>query len=191
MNTTIITTTMARNIIIEGHMITTHKDRERLARLIDNTFFANFDGDRPAQACLYWAHYTVEVLKALGIRAIIQAGSASWPRVRPDQDDGTTPTHLTYAWEPNSVTTKTRLAAGVMPEMHVWAAIPDRGEIIDMTTRYWPKQCLLIQERDWPGEKPPTYFWGTAEELPDGVIYAPDMKAIALALHLLKGDHHE
>lgn len=163
-------------------------DREHLARLIDNTFYAHYDGGRSGQACLYWAHYTVEVLKALGIRAIIQAGSASWPRLRPDQDDGVSPTHHSYVWEPDSLVTKARLAAGDMPELHVWAAVPERGEIIDMTTRYWPEQCLLIQGLNWPGDKPPTYFWGTADELPDGVLYAPDMKAIALALHLLKGD---
>jgi hypothetical protein len=167
---------------------TVQSERDRLARLINNTFFAHYDGDRPAQACLYWACYTVEVLMALGIRAIIQAGSASWPRLRPDQDDGVSPTHHSYVWEPDSAATRFRLAAGDLPEMHVWAAVPERGEIIDMTTRYWPDQCLSIQELDWPGDKPPTYFWGTADEVPDGVIYAADMKAIALALHLLKGD---
>ena len=163
-------------------------DRERLARIIDNTFFAHYDGSRAGQACLYWAHYTVEVLTALGIRAIIQAGSASWPRVRPDQDDGVSPTHHSYVWEPDSAVTKARIATGDMPEMHVWAAIPALRQIIDMTTRYWPEQCLLIQGRNWPGNEPPTYFWGTARELPDGVIYAPDLQAIALALHLLNGD---
>lgn len=75
-----------------------------------------------------------------------------------------------------------------MPELHVWAAIPGLRQIIDMTTRYWPEQCVLIQGLDWPGDKPPTYFWGTAHELPDGVVYAPDMQAIAVALHLLNGD---
>ncbi|MCI0640721.1 MAG: hypothetical protein L0Y72_24350 [Gemmataceae bacterium] len=167
---------------------TAQGERDRLARLIDNTFFAHYDGGRPAQACLYWAHYTVEVLTALGVSAIIQAGSASWPRLRPDQDDGTSPTHHSYVWEPDSEVTKARLAAGDLPEIHVWAAIPERGELIDMTTRYWPEQCRLIQGLDWPGEKPPTYFWGTADEVPERVLYKPDMKAIALALHLSKGD---
>jgi hypothetical protein len=168
-------------------MVTVRCEWDRLARLIDSTFFANYDGGRPGQACLYWAHYTVEVLKALGIRAVIQAGSASWPRLRPDQDNGVAPTHHSYVWEPDSATTKARLAAVGMPELHVWAAIPARGEIIDMTTRFWPEQCRLIQRLDWPGDKPPTYFWGTADEVPDGVVYTPDMTAIALALHLLNG----
>jgi hypothetical protein len=168
-------------------MTTTQSERNRVARLIDNTFLANYDGGRPSQACLYWAHYTVEVLTALGIRAIIQAGSASWPRVRPDRDDGVSPTHHSYVWEPDSAVTKARVAAGEMPELHVWAAIPARGEIIDMTTRYWPKQCRLIQGLDWPGDQPPSYFWGAAGELPEGVLYAPDMQAIALAFRLLAG----
>ena len=47
-----------------------------------------------------------------------------------------------------------------------------------MTTRYGPQQCLLIQQCDWPGEKPPTYFWGTGDELPEGVLYQPDVRAI-------------
>ena len=170
-------------------MVTTSQsERYRLARLIENTFFAHYDGGRPGQACLYWAHYTVEVLKALGVLAVFQAGSASWPRLRPDQDDGVSPTHHSYVWEPDSVVTKARIVAGAMPELHVWAAIPEHGEIIDMTTRYWAEQCRLIQKLDWPGDKPPTYFWGTADEMPAGVMYAPDMTAIALALHLLKGD---
>jgi hypothetical protein len=167
---------------------TSASERECLAKLIEKTFFVHYDGGRPAQACLYWAHYTVAVLKALGIRAVIQAGSASWPRLRPDQDDGRSPTHHSYVWEPDSVATKARLVACDLPEIHVWAAIPERGELIDMTTKYWPEQCQLIQGLGWPGDKPPTYFWGTADELPDGVIYRPDMKAIALALRLLKGD---
>ena len=100
-------------------MVTAQRDRERLARLIENTFFAHYDGGRAGQACLYWAHYTVEVLKALGIRAIIQAGSASWPRLRPDQDDGVSPTHHSYVWEQDSVVTTARLAASQMPELHV------------------------------------------------------------------------
>jgi len=172
-------------------MKTNQAERERYARIIDNTFFAHYDGGRPGQACLYWANYTVEVLRALGLRAIIQAGSASWPRLRPDQDDGVSPTHHSYVWEPDSAVTKARLAAGLMPELHVWVAIPHRREVVDMTTRYWPEQCLLIQQRDWPGDKPPKYCWGTADELPEGVLYAPDMKAIALALRLLKGGLHE
>src|SRR4051812_33982043 len=83
-NTTITATSITMNTIIS---------RERIARCIDNTFFEHYDGGRPGQACLYWAHYTVQVLTALGVRAIIQAGSASWPRLRPDQDDGVSPTH--------------------------------------------------------------------------------------------------
>lgn len=169
-------------------MPTAPGERARLARLITNTFFAHYDGGLPSQACLYWAYYTVEVLKAVGIRAVIQAGSASWPRLRSDQDDGVAPTHHSYVWEPDSTVTKARLAAGAMPELHVWAAIPARGELIDMTTKYWPEQCRLIQGLDWPGDTPPAYFWGTADELPDRVLYAPDLKAIAVALHLLQGD---
>ncbi len=168
--------------------MTAPAERERLARLIANTFFAHYDGGREAQACLYWAHYTVELLAALGIRAVIQSGSASWPRLRPDQDDGVAPTHHSYVWEPHSAVTRARIAANTMPEIHVWAAIPERGELIDMTTRYWPEQCRLIQGLDWPNNQPPNYFWGTADELPVGVVYVPDMKAIALALHLLKGE---
>jgi hypothetical protein len=166
---------------------TTREWRERVAKIITNTFFANHD-DRghPEKACLYWAYYTVEVIETFGIRAIIQAGSASWPRVRPDQDDGVSSTHHSYVWEPDSPITKARVAAHELPELHCWAALPNRGEIIDMTTGYWPEQCQRILGLDWPGDKPPAYFWGTAAELPQSVMYAPDMQAIRLVLGLIK-----
>src|SRR5262249_18402555 len=35
-------------------------------------------------------------------RTIIQAGSAQWPRIRPEMDDGVSPTHFAYEWDGDS-----------------------------------------------------------------------------------------
>ena len=77
------------------------------------------------------------------------------------------------------------MALGNMPEMHVWVGIPDRQEIVDMTTKYWPLLCQQSAKADWPGPKPPDFFW--SHEPPDRVIYQADPLAITAALGLLSG----
>lgn len=163
-------------------------NREHIAAEIKDRFLAFYEGDHAQNACLYWSQAAVDVLTDLGHRAIIQAGSCSWPRVFPHQDDGVSATHMSYVWDPGSDLTREMLAQGKMPEMHVWVALPERGEIIDMTTGFWPANCLAILGMDWPGPKPPEYFWGTEEDLPNGVVYDPDVQAIGWALWALRED---
>lgn len=138
-------------------------------------------------ACLYWAAETTRELSRRGLRALIQAGTLMWPRVLPEQDDGVSPTHFSYVWEPNSMTTRNLILAGMLPEMHIWVGLPDSNEIVDLTTKFLPVQCQRLIKYDWPGIKPPDYLWTNAKELPEGVIYEPDIKAIVLALRHLKG----
>ncbi len=38
--------------------------------------------------CLYYAHHTLSVLWRHGFRAVVQAGSLQWPRIRKEDDDG-------------------------------------------------------------------------------------------------------
>lgn len=136
-------------------------------------------------ACLYWAATLIDELSVNGIRGILQAGTLMWPRIRPEQDDGVSPTHFSYVWEANSSTTRTRIAQGLMPEMHVWVGIPETQEIVDLTTRYLKGQCQQLIGHEWIGDDPPHHLWCKCEELPPGVIYRPDRLATMIAWRLL------
>lgn len=145
--------------------------------------------DKLRAACILWAGMLVEVLREDNIRACIQAGSASWPRVRPEQDDGVCMTHFSYVYTPGNgnglLSTAYAVLTGArpLPEMHAWVGIPARSEIIDPTTGMWPEQCKALTGMDWPGDKPPPYFWGTAEDLEryGPVQYKPHLAACRLA----------
>lgn len=51
-------------------------------------------------SCLYWTMTGMGVLLSLGCRALMQAGSMSWPIIPPHLDDGKQSTHFTYEWSP-------------------------------------------------------------------------------------------
>lgn len=139
------------------------------------------DDLNPQAACLYWSIATILVLRSTN-RTILQAGTCLWPRIRPDQDDGTCNTHFGYKWDPDSEKSIYAVSIGALPEMHVWTAQPESGLIIDMTTRFFPEQCKNLICGDWPGDLPPEYFWSTADKLPVGVIYHPTLDATRLAV---------
>lgn len=142
----------------------------------------------PSRSCLYLAATAVVVLERHGVRAVLQAGTSQWPRIRPEEDDGVCSTHFSYMWEPFSETTLRKIREGLLPEMHCWAAIPETGELVDPSTRYLPSQCLITAGLEWTAPLPPDYLW--ADELPPAVVYRPDMLAIKLAITLL-GLHPE
>lgn len=131
-------------------------------------------------------------------RTIIQAGSAGWPRVPADQDDGQSPTHFAYQWDPKSDVARLARAGIVpvvrregglafsLPEMHVWLGCPDSGEIIDFTVGLWPLACKATLGLDWPGPAPADYFWNFGTRRPEGVHYLPDRDAIDLVVELLR-----
>jgi hypothetical protein len=142
----------------------------------------HYQGEDLSVACLYWAYVTTGYLRRFHIPAVIQAGSASWPRMRPEQSRGRI--HFGYHWNPNSPETKIALIKGALPEMHVWAAIPATREIVDLTTAFWPEKSVRLYGLPWTAERPPDYFW--SNELPDGVIYEPEIGAIYVASMLLR-----
>jgi hypothetical protein len=132
-------------------------------------------------------------------RTIIQAGSAQWPRVPPERDDGASPTHFAYEWHPDSevarlvqsglvplVKRADGLVAASLPEMHVWLGCPDTGEVIDFSAGMWPAACAATLGLDWPGPRPPDYFWNFGARLPAGVNYLPEREAIALVVAVLR-----
>ena len=167
-------------------MSTTLYQRLKATGLIEKKFEQLLpDGMQPQAACLVWAAASVAVLRSMGIKCLIQAGTASWPRIRPEQDDGVINTHFSYVWEPDSKTTLEKVVSGEMPEMHVWAGLPDHSEILDMTTKYLPEQAWQLCGMDWPGTIPPRYVWANVKRLPDGVMYQPDIDACKLAIIML------
>lgn len=136
--------------------------------------------------CLFRAFCVCVALKEItGIRGGLQAGSSRWPRLTPEQDDGkeTTHTHFSYEWLPNSPMTIFRSSMGLLPEMHVWAGIMETQEIIDTSTRNLVYNAKHMALMDWPGIKPPDFFWG--QRFPDGVSYEPCQKATKLATDFL------
>jgi len=127
-------------------------------------------------ACFYIAHATVAVLCARGHRAIIQAGSMHW-RMRPDSAAGST--HFGYEFDLAHPFSKMAIASGTIPEVHIWAALPDYGIMIDFSTAW----LRLIAERDhgftWEAEDPPLYVWGRP---PAAAVYRPTIEAIRFVL---------
>jgi hypothetical protein len=148
--------------------------RDSVARLIEKQIP---DGSAGA-ACLLHAGAVIAQLQGYGVSAVLQAGSAGWNRVPPELDDGVSPNAFSYEFRADANFHR-RLAAGMFPEMHCWAAIPATGELIDVTTCFQPGQCRSITGMDWPGPPPPDFFW--ADRLPPGCYYRPDPWAIKIA----------
>lgn len=142
----------------------------------------------PAASCLYWAAATTKVLRRLGQRCVIQAGSAYWPTHPAGEDPPTGVNAFGYEWDrPSSDELALVLSLGWLPEMHCWAALPDAGEIIDCTVGLQADQCLRTQGRR-PLVPYPDYFWGDSDACEQArFIYRADRFAIGLALHLLSG----
>jgi hypothetical protein len=152
----------------------------------------------PVGRCLEiaWQGYCVLKQWPGAPRALIQAGSAQWPRVPPELDDGVMATHFAYEWQPDSeinrlirsgilsiVRRRDGLVGFSLPEMHVWLGCPDTGEIIDFSTGLWPAACKATLGLDWLAPLPPDYLW--ADEVPEGVRYVADRGAIDTALYVL------
>ena len=91
--------------------------------------------NEPGQ-CLHIAHAAVSVLHKFDQYAVIQAGSLQWPRLRPEDDDGVVNTHFAYMWGGLTPESVVSMAAGNLPEIHVWAGLPDEQIIVDFSTRY-------------------------------------------------------
>ena len=140
-------------------------------------------GDRDGQggSCLYWSLTLMGVLLQHGYRALIQAGSMSWPIVPPGEDDGKSPTHFSYEWSPWREESQAALTLGLLPEIHVWVGLPDQNELLDFSTKSLPEQAAkdgLV----WRTAPPPDFLWCGPSELPDGVIYKPNLDAIGFVL---------
>lgn len=133
-----------------------------------------------AGACVLLAHHTMEVLIEEGFRPLIQAGTMCWPRVTEEQDDGVSSTHFSYVWEPDHLQSQAQIAAGRLPEMHVWVGLIETGEVVDLTTRDFPRAHRNLLAEPWLGPLPPDYLW--CRQLPEWVVYTPNAQATAYAM---------
>ena len=125
-------------------------------------------------ACVYQAVAVIFAAHRYGVHLLPQAGTAAWPRIELDQDDGISSTHLAYEWQGmEDPRTRHRIDDGLLPEIHVWAADPVAREIVDLTTRHLPEQCRVVAGMAWEAPPPPDYLWAGAAELPPGWCYEP------------------
>jgi hypothetical protein len=129
--------------------------------------------------CFYYAIHTIEAIRRRGVRAILQAGSCSWPRLPEEADDGKVMTHFGYIWSPRSAQSVMNVACGGIPEMHVWAGIPEHQDIADLTTGRFVKAAAGTG-MSWLDVHPPKYLWGKP---PPRVLYEPIKEAVVFAFH--------
>ena len=136
-------------------------------------------------ACLLYALAALGVGKVLGVRLVLQAGTATWPFVAPELDDGVSANSFGYEWDPEHLRSSHALALGLMPEMHVWAGDPVAQEVVDLSTEHWPAQRAMLMGGDsgWTGPRPPVWLWGKP---PARVVYLPNAEATAHATRLAK-----
>lgn len=139
----------------------------------------------PYGLCPYWAWAVVTAARERGKRLVMQAGSASWRMVPPHLDDGVSATHFSYMFEPDNPTNRLALAAGVMPEMHVWAGDPVCQELVDLSTRDVRSQAERLLGATWQEADLPRFIWSRHGELPAGTIYRPSMDATVIAARML------
>src|SRR5258706_16418976 len=115
--------------------------KRRIVTEIRAQMTCSYRGSSLEAACLYWAACTrAHISRNYKTRTILQAGTMQWPCT--DKDDGVSFTHFSYMWNPTTAEMRrVMISAGLMPEMHVWAAIPSRNEIVDLTTSYLVEQA--------------------------------------------------
>lgn len=132
--------------------------------------------------CLYYAKHVQNILREHGYNAVIQAGSLQWPCIRPEDDDGVSPTHFAYMWDPDNITSKFAVASGMLPEMHCWVGIIDTQEIVDFSVRFL-KNAAVASGVKWTADNPPEYLWCNVENIPENVVYRPNRDATLYAIN--------
>jgi hypothetical protein len=108
-----------------------------------------------------------------------------WPIIPTHLDNGTSPTHSSYEWSPWRSESRAALRLGLLPEIQIWIGLPDENELVDFSTKGPPQQAGkdgLV----WRTEQPPDFLWCGPSDLPEGVIYRPDMEAITFALNFIR-----
>jgi hypothetical protein len=135
------------------------------------------------RACLWYSFGAIPFLKkVLKTRVIAQAGTASWPRIRMEDDDGEVMTHFSYVFDAHHEMTAMSLALRQLPEMHCWLALPETGEVIDLSAGFQAEACEKHSGHLWEAPPPPSYYWFPVTGGPEHVHYDPDPVATRIAI---------
>lgn len=130
-------------------------------------------------ACLFAAAAMQVCAARAGHRLVVQAGTMSWLMVAPALDDGVGPTHFTFEWDPTSPLSLAAVAAGYLPEIHIWLGDPVTHEVVDITTRDFPRLAKLMEMPEWSAPEPPDHLW--QRQLPPEAVYRPNRDATLYA----------
>lgn len=140
-------------------------------------------------ACLFHAVALQGLLAREGLVTMLQAGTAAWPMLRAEDDDGVRSTHFGYEWQGlRDPLTRAMVQSGRLPELHVWLAHRDPDTLIDPTTGTWQLRAQRGGYPAWTAPAPPPFLWTTTtelealqEEYPLGIRYVPDLTACKIA----------
>jgi len=135
------------------------------------------------RSCLIWSVAAMIRLRYDDLDPQIRAGTMLWPRMREHK-----PNDLDlfgYRFRPTHPQSVALMAAGELPELHVWLEIPTKNFIVDLTTGYLPKACLEFTKLPWLNEPPPEYLFTKKEDIPERVIYAHDDHALSISIKRL------
>lgn len=136
--------------------------------------------------CVLASVFTIGYLAEMNIRAVLQAGSAAWVRLRREDDDGKIADCFGYQWDPSSETSQALLAHGVIPELHAWVGIPAQdggpGELIDMMVGRLPSLCRA-HGGVWTAKEPPPYLWCLHDRIP---TWCRRYQADRMAIHVVQ-----
>ena len=131
-----------------------------------------------AGSCVYMTAALCAVAQLWNIRVVPQAGSAYWLRQHP---------HINDFWGYEYL--RPTDPKGLPLEIHVWAALPDSGEIVDLCTGEWRETCAMCEGDDWnemtadakksfwPGPVPPDFMWIHSTNPPKNAMYLADPDA--------------
>jgi hypothetical protein len=125
------------------------------------------------------------MLQSFGFRALIQAGSMSWPILPPHLDDGEQSTHFAYEWSPEREESQAAIKLGFLPEIHIWIGLPDLNALVDFSTKWFPQRAAQ-EGLIWRTPPPPDFLWCSPDELPARVVYQPSMDAIQFVLNRIQ-----
>lgn len=127
-------------------------------------------------------------LKAYGLNALFEAGTASWRMVPPEKDDGVGPTHFTHLFNEKSALVASAL--GVFPEVHCWVVLPrdtyETSEVIDFTVGILP-QKIHSHGFKWLMPDPPKYLWAEVRYVSKDWHYTGNSRAATIAGSIVRG----
>lgn len=126
-------------------------------------------------ACLYWNQCAMRELHLRGHEPILQAGTLLWRMVPDARDDGQQATHFGFEWTPEHPFSINAVNAGLLPEVHIWAALPKENAIVDFSTGYIAQYAKHEHGYDWLTLPPPDYVFGIP---PRDAFYKPHAEAI-------------